>query len=211
MPQKQKGLGESEMSNYPKSLEELIDCLVKFPGVGRRSAERICNYLISTSDVEINRLACAILKVKERIRLCKVCNNLSEDEICQICQDLERQRDLLCIVEEPKDIIAIEKAGNFRGLYHVLLGAISPLEGKGLENLKIKELIERIKSDKIKEVIIATDTDGEGETTALYLTDSIKPLEIKITRIGVGVPAGSDLEYLDAVTLSKALDFRKEI
>lgn len=199
------------MSNYPKSLEELIDCLVKFPGVGRRSAERICNYLISASSTEVDRLAYTILRVKERIRLCKICNNLSEDEICHICQNSNRQRDLVCVVEEPKDIIAIEKAGNFKGLYYVLLGAISPLEGRGPQDLKTEKLMEKIKNDKIKEIVIATDADEEGEATALYLIDLIKPLGVRLTRIGIGVPVGSNLEYLDAPTLSKALESRREI
>jgi recombination protein RecR len=199
------------MPNYPKSLEELINCLIKLPGIGRRSAERICHYLISASDLEINRLSSAILKVKEKIRLCKICNNLCEDEICKICEDETRERDIICVVEELEGLLAIERAGNFKGLYHVLLGSVSPLEGKGLKDLKVNVLINRIKRDNIKEVIIATDTDTEGEATALYLTDSIKPLGVRLTRIGMGIPAGSNLEYLDAVTLSKALESRKEI
>jgi len=199
------------MKNYPKSLEELINCFIKLPGIGRRSAERICHYLISTSDSEINKLSSAILKLKERIRLCKVCNNLSENEICQICQDSSRERELLCVVEEPKDLIAIERAGSFRGLYHVLLGGISPLEGRGPETLKIEELKERIRRENIKELIIATDTDSEGEVTAIYISQIIKPLNIKLTRIGLGVPLGSNLEYTDSATLSKAIELRREI
>jgi len=197
--------------NYPKSLEELINCLIKLPGIGRRSAERICDYLIKLSDSEINKLSAAILRVKEKIKLCKICNNLSEDEICWVCQDETRQKDIICVVEEPKDVLVLERAGNFKGLYHVLLGSVSPLEGKRPEDLKTNILIERIKQNNIREVIIATDTDTEGEATALYLTELIKPLGIKLTRIGMGIPIGANLEYLDPVTLSKALESRREI
>ena len=199
------------MPGYPESIEELINELVKLPGIGRRSAERICHYLISTPDSQKYKLSQAILKIQEKIRLCKICNNLSEEEICQICQDKTREKDLLCIVEEPKDIFAIEKAGNFKGLYYVLLGPISPLEGRGPEDLKIGRLMERIKREDLKEVIIATDTDSEGEVTALYLTELIKPLGVKLSRICVGIPLGSSLEYTDPVTLSKALESRREI
>ena len=199
------------MSTYTESIERLIERLIKLPGIGRRSAERIVGYILNAPKEEVKVLSGAIYQVKESVRLCRICNNLSEEEICKICQDTRRKKDIVCIVENPSDVTAIEKAGNFSGVYHVLMGSISPLEGKGPGDLKIDSLIQRIKQDNIKEVIIATDADTEGETTALYLTKIIRPLGVKLTRIGVGIPMGSNLEYADTATLSKALDSRREI
>lgn len=199
------------MSPYTDSIEKLIERLIKLPGIGRRSAERIVGYILNAPSEEIKNLSGAIYKVKENVRLCRICNNLSEQETCKICQDSRRQKDIVCIVEKASDVSAIEKAGNFNGLYHVLLGSISPLEGKGPGDLKINGLISRIKENNIKEVIIATDADIEGETTALYLTKLIKPLGVKLSRIGMGIPMGSNLEYADSTTLSKALESRREI
>ncbi|MDD5432510.1 MAG: recombination mediator RecR [Candidatus Omnitrophica bacterium] len=195
--------------SYTDSIEKLIDCLTKFPGVGRRSAERIVSYVLGAPRDEIKSLSEAITKVKENVRFCKVCNNLSEEDLCKICQDVRRQKDLICIVEKPTDVTAIEKAGSFHGVYHVLLGAISPLEGRGPSDLKIEGLIQRIQENNIKEVIIATDADTEGETTAIYLTKLIKPLGVNLTRIGLGLPVGSNLEYADSSTLSKSLEARR--
>ena len=152
-----------------------------------------------------------ISKVKESVRFCRICNNLSEEELCKICQDSRRQQDTVCIVEKPGDVTAIEKAGSFTGVYHVLLGSISPLEGRGPGDLRIEGLIQRIKQDSIKEIIIATDTDTEGETTAMYLAKLIKPLGVRLTRIGLGIPVGSNLEYADATTLSKSIECRREV
>ncbi|MBI4972598.1 MAG: recombination protein RecR [Candidatus Omnitrophica bacterium] len=197
--------------SYPESIEKLIEKLTKFPGIGRRSAERIIGYILEAPKEEISSLSQAISKVKENVRFCRICHNLSEEELCKICQDVRRRKDIICIVEKPSDVTALEKAGNFSGLYHVLMGAISPLEGKGPGDLKIETLLNRIKENNIKEVIIATDADTEGETTALYLTKLIKPLGIKLTRIGVGIPMGSNLEYADSSTLSRALESRREI
>ena len=199
------------MASYTESIEKLIERLNKLPGIGRRSAERIVDYILKAPAEEIGLLSEAISRVKENVRLCSVCNNLSEADLCAICRDSRRERYLLCIVENPTDVTALEKAGNFHGLYHVLLGAISPLEGKGPADLKINGLIDRIKKDNVKEVIIATDADTEGEITALYLTKLIKPLGVKLTRIGLGIPMGSNLEYADSTTLSKALESRREI
>jgi len=199
------------MSTYTDSIEKLINCLIKLPGIGRRSAERIIGYILSASKEEVKALAEAIYKTKENVQFCRTCNNLSEEELCKICQDSRRQKDMVCIVEKPSDVAAIEKAGNFRGVYHVLLGSIAPLEGKGPSDLKIDGLMERIKENNIKEVIIATDADTEGEITALYLTKLIKPLGIKLTRIGVGIPMGSNLEYADSATLFCAMESRREI
>ncbi|MDD5165823.1 MAG: recombination mediator RecR [Candidatus Omnitrophica bacterium] len=199
------------MATYTESVEKLIDRLIKLPGIGRRSAERIVGYILNTPRDEVKSLAEAIYRTKENVRLCRICNNLSEEDICKVCQDLHRQKDVVCIVEKHSDVTAIEKAGNFRGVYHVLLGSISPLEGKGPSDLKIDGLMQRLKENNIKEIIIATDADTEGETTALYLTKLIKPLGVLLTRIGVGIPMGSNLEYADSATLSKSLESRREI
>jgi len=199
------------MTSYTDSIEKLIDSLIKLPGIGRRSAERIVNHILNASKEESKVLSEAISKVKENVRFCRICNNFSEQEFCEICQDNRRQKDIICIVQKPSDVTAVEKAGSFSGVYHVLLGSISPLEGRGPSDLKIDSLISRIKQNSVKEVIIATDTDTEGETTALYLTKLIKPLGVKLTRIGLGIPVGSNLEYADATTLSKSLESRREV
>ena len=199
------------MANYTASIEKLIDCLIKLPGLGRRSAERIVAHVLGASKDEIKILAECLIKVKESVRSCQICNNLSEEETCKICQDLSRQKDIICVVEKPSDVTAIEKAGNFHGLYHVLLGSISPLEGRGPSDLKIDGLIQRIKQGGIKEIIIATDADTEGETTVIYLTQLLKPLGARLSRIGLGIPVGSNLEYADATTLSKSLESRRTI
>lgn len=199
------------MSSYTESIEKLIGKLMKFPGIGRRSAERMIGYILDASQDEIKDLLEALSRVKGTVRFCRICNNLSEQELCRICQDNRRKKDTICIVGKPSDVSAIEKTGNFNGVYHVLLGSISPLEGKGPSDLKIDGLMKRIKEDNIKEVIIATDADTEGETTALYLAKLIKPLGVQLTRIGVGIPMGSNLEYADSTTLSKALESRRPV
>jgi len=196
---------------HTDSIERLIGALVKLPGIGRRSAERIVSYVLNAPIGEIRDLSEAIVKAKENVHLCRICNNFSEAELCRICQDERRKKDTVCIVEKPSDVTALEKAGNFSGVYHVLMGSISPLEGKGPSDLKIDGLIQRIKQDKIKEIIIATDADMEGETTALYLTKLLKPLGVTLSRIGLGLPVGSNLEYADSSTLSKALESRRAI
>lgn len=199
------------MSTYTESIEKLIDRLIKLPGIGKRSAERIVGYILDAPADEIKNLAEAISRVKENVRFCRICNNLSEQELCKICRDSRRRKDIICIVENPGDVTAIEKASGFDGVYHVLLGSIAPLEGKGPADLKINGLIERIKQDNVKEVIIATDADTEGETTALYLAELIKPLGVKLMRLGIGIPMGSSLEYTDSATLSKALESRRAV
>jgi len=199
------------MASYTDSIEKLIDRLIRLPGIGRRSAERIITYILEVSGDEIKKLSEAILKVKENVRFCRICHNLSEQDECAICRDLRRNQSILCVVERPNDITSLEKSGAFNGVYHVLMGAIAPLEGKGPSDLKIDTLINRIKQEKIQEVIIATDSDTEGEITALYLTKLIKPLAVKLSRIGLGLPVGSNLEYADSATLSKALESRRVI
>lgn len=197
--------------SYPNCLEELINQLEKLPGIGRRSAQRIAIYLLGKSPEEAKKLSNAIIALKEKIKLCKLCNNLSESDICTICNNPQRQKDTLCVVEEPKDVMAIERTGGFKGLYFVLGGRISPLEGIGPQDLKIFPLIQRIKIDKIKEIIIATNSDSDGEMTAIFLTKQIKPLGAKISRIGQGIPVGGNIEYADSATLSVAIETRREI
>ena len=199
------------MATYTDSIEKLIEKLTRFPGIGRRSAERIIGYILDASKEEIKQLTDAVSAVKENVRFCRVCHNLSEQELCKICQDSNRKKNVVCIVEKPSDVTAIEKARHFDGVYHVLMGSISPLEGKGPSDLKIDSLVNRIKQEKITELIIATDADTEGETTALYLTKLLKPLGIKLSRIGLGLPVGSNLEYADSATLAKALQSRRDI
>jgi recombination protein RecR len=199
------------VAGYTQSIEELIECLVKLPGIGRRSAERIVNYIISATLEEAQVFSDSIRKVKETVHFCSSCNNLSEQDTCMICQDSNRKKEIVCIVEKPSDVNALEKSGTYQGVYHVLHGSIAPLEGKGPEDLKVQSLIKRIQNNEVKEIIIATDADTEGETTAYYLAKMIKPHGIKITRIGVGIPMGSNVEYSDPSTLSIALNTRREL
>ncbi len=200
------------MANYTESIEKLIDRLIKLPGIGRRSAERVVAYILNSASFdEVRFLAEAIVKVKENVKFCSICHNLSEEDVCKICQDARRNKEIICIVENPSDVTAVEKSGTFHGVYHVLMGSISPLEGRGPSDLKIDSLLSRIKQNNIKEVIIATDADTEGETTAMYLTKLIKPMGISVSRIGLGLPLGSNLEYTDSATLSKALESRRSI
>jgi recombination protein RecR len=199
------------MSTYTESVERLIEKLTRLPGIGRRSAERMVTYILDAPKEEVVAMVEAITRVKETVRSCRVCNNLSEQELCRICQDLRRRKDLVCIVERPNDVTALEKAGSFAGTYHVLMGSISPLEGRGPNDLKVQGLLNRIKQDNVKEIVIATDADTEGETTAIYLTKLLKPYGVRITRIGVGIPMGSNLEYADSATLARAMDARREI
>lgn len=199
------------MSAYPDLIENLIQWLVKLPGIGRRSAERLAFYILQADKEEVRNLAQSIWEVKKNIKFCLRCNNLSQNEECNICTNPKRDKDVICVVEEPSDVTALEKAGVFHGVYHVLLGSISPLEGKGPADLKLDSLIRRIKENRINEVVIATDSDTEGEATSLYLTKQLKPLGVKISRIGVGIPVGSNLEFADAATLARALEGRREI
>ena len=197
---------------YPATIERLIQELVKLPGIGRRSAERVVfHFLNSPSKEDISLLAQRLLELKERVRLCQRCHNLSEQDECTICMNETRNKSILCVVERPNDVTSIEKTGTFNGVYHVLLGSIAPLDGKGPAELKIDSLMQRIKNEHIEEVIIATDSDTEGETTALYLSKLIKPLDVRLSRIGLGLPVGSNLEYADSATLSKALESRRAL
>jgi len=199
------------MVPYAKPIDHLIEALTKLPGIGKKTASRLAFHILRSSLSEAQELARAVLDVKEKIRLCSICFNLTDEDPCRICQDEHRSGEILCVVEGPNDLIAIENTGTFNGRYHVLHGTISPLEGIGPDDLKIKELLGRLKKERISEVILATNPTVEGGTTALYLTDLIKPFNIKMTRIAYGIPMGSEIEYSDGMTLSKALEGRREI
>lgn len=199
------------MTSYARPLVRLLEALEKLPGVGPRSAERMAFFILRTSKEQAQQLAQAIVDVKEHLRFCEVCFNLSETPRCIICQDASRDSSVLCVVEEPKDVLAIEKTGAFRGLYHVLLGAIAPLDGLGPELLKIDELFHRLGDTTVQEVVIATDADKDGETTAAYLSKLLRQRGIRVTRIASGIPVGSHLEYADQATLARALEGRREL
>lgn len=199
------------MAVYTKSMQELIEHFKKMPGIGAKTAERLAFYVLKSPKDEMAKFSSAINRVKESVRFCKKCGNLSEAEFCSICSDPRRDKTLVCVVEEPKDLILIEKSGQYKGTYHVLLGAISPLDGIGPEDLRIKELLHRIKEDKVKEVILATNSNAEGETTALYLSKEFKPFKIKVTRIAYGIPVGENFDYIDQATLIRALEGRQSV
>jgi recombination protein RecR len=197
------------MRDYAAPVQTLIEELKKLPGIGSKSAQRLAFHIIRASKNDAERLAHAILQLKESIRYCSICNNITDIDPCRYCSDPSRDRGIICVVEEPHNLIAIEKTREFHGLYHVLLGVLSPLQGIGPEQLRIQGLLERIKDGTVKEVIIATNPSVEGEATALYLSKLIKPSDIKVTRIAMGVPVGGDLDYADEVTVSKALEGRR--
>jgi recombination protein RecR len=199
------------MALHAKPIDQLVEALAKLPGIGRKTASRLTFHILRSSLSEAQALARAILDVKEKIRLCSICFNLTDEDPCQICKDERRNKEILCVVEGSNDLIAIENTGEFSGKYHVLHGTISPLEGIGPEDIKIKELMERLHQEKVVEVILATNPTVEGGATALYITDLIKPLGIKVSRIAYGIPMGGEIEYSDGMTLSKALEGRREV
>jgi recombination protein RecR len=194
---------------YEGIIQALIDELGRLPGVGPKSAQRIAFHIIQSDRVDVSRLAEVLKTVKERVKFCTTCGNISEEELCRICRDPRRDNTSICVVEESKDVIAIEKTREFKGKYHVLGGAISPIDGIGPENLRIRELMQRLAETEIAEVIIATDPNLEGEATATYLTRLIKPLGVKVSRLASGLPVGGDLEYADEVTLGRAFEGRR--
>jgi recombination protein RecR len=196
---------------YEGAIQDLIDELGRLPGIGPKSAQRIAFHIIQSERVDTTRLVEVLRTVKERVKFCTECGNLSEEELCRICRDPRRENATICVVEESKDVIAIEKTREFRGKYHVLGGAISPIDGIGPENLRIRELLTRLASTEIQEIIIATDPNLEGEATATYLTRLIKPMGIKISRLASGLPVGGDLEYADEVTLGRAFEGRRTV
>ncbi len=195
---------------YDGPVQDLIDELGRLPGVGPKSAQRIAFYLLKLPKGDAQQLAAAIVEVKERIGFCDICWNISESERCSLCTDPQRQTGSLCVVEEPKDVIALERAG-FRGRYHVLQGALNPMEGIGPEQLRIRELMSRISDEEVQELILCTNPNIEGEATAMYLSRQLQPLGIKVTRIASGLPVGGDLEYADELTLVRALEGRREL
>ena len=199
------------MTAYAKPIDRLIEALTRLPGIGRKTGSRLAFHILRSSSSEAQELARAILDVKEKIHLCSICFNLTDEEPCQVCRDERRNGEILCVVEGPNDLIAIENTGEFKGRYHVLHGTIAPLEGVGPEDIKIKELLDRLRGGGVTEVILATNPTVEGGATALYLTDLIKALGVKVTRIAYGIPVGGEIEYADGMTLLKALEGRREI
>lgn len=200
------------MSNmYEGIVQDLIDEFARLPGVGPKGAARIAFYLLNSPDDDVARLAHVLAEVKEKARFCRSCYNVAQDELCRICNDARREQSVLCVVEEPKDVLAVERTREFRGRYHVLGGAISPIDGVGPDDLRISELLARLANHEISEIILATDPNLEGEATATYLTRLISPLGIKVTRLASGLPVGGDLEYADEVTLGRAFEGRRQV
>jgi recombination protein RecR len=199
------------MKDYAEPLARLVDELKRLPGIGQKSAQRIAFHLQRALREDVEHLAAALLDVKDKIKLCSICNNLTEHDPCGYCSDTRRDPEVLCVVETPYNVISVEKTREFHGQYHVLHGVLSPLQGVGPEQLKLKSLLERLKSGKVKEIIVATSPTVEGESTAVYLSKLIKPLGVKVTRIAMGVPVGSELEFADEVTMLKALEGRREM
>ncbi|MFG1774842.1 recombination mediator RecR [Micromonospora sp. NPDC049051] len=196
---------------YEGAIQDLIDELGRLPGVGPKSAQRIAFHVLSADPADVNRLAGALRKVKELVRFCTSCYNVAESDRCRICRDPRRSDEVLCVVEEPKDVVAIERTGEFRGRYHVLGGAINPLEGIGPDNLRIRELMARLSDGTVRELILATDPNTEGEATATYLALMVKPMGISVTRLASGLPVGGDLEYADEITLGRAFEGRRAV
>jgi recombination protein RecR len=196
---------------YDGALQSLVDELSRLPGVGPKSAQRLAFHLLAADPADVDRLVEAITQVKVRIRFCSVCGNVSEQEQCRVCQDPRRDRSVICVVEEPKDVLAVERTREYRGLYHVLGGAISPINGVGPDDLRIRGLLTRLSGTEVSEVILATDPNVEGEATAAYLTRLIAPLGLTVTRLASGLPVGGDLEYADEVTLGRALQGRRSV
>jgi recombination protein RecR len=196
---------------YEGAIQDLIDELSRLPGVGPKSAQRLAFHVLSADPADVKRLAASLLRVKEVVKFCTVCFNVAEDDKCRICRDQRRSGEVLCVVEEPKDVVAIERTNEFRGRYHVLGGAINPLEGIGPDNLRIRELMTRLAEGEVKELILATDPNTEGEATATYLALLVKPMGITVSRLASGLPVGGDLEYADEITLGRAFEGRRTI
>jgi recombination protein RecR len=200
------------MSNmYEGIVQDLIDELAKLPGVGPKGATRIAFHLLATDSADVTRLATVLADVKDNIKFCRTCYNVAQDDLCRICADTRRDETSICVVEEPKDVLAVERTREFRGRYHVLGGAISPIDGVGPDDLRVTELMTRLADGAIVEIILATDPNLEGEATATYLTRMISPLGIKVTRLASGLPVGGDLEYADEVTLGRAFEGRRQV
>ncbi len=196
---------------YPKSIATLIEHFQKFPSIGPKSAQRMAFYLLRMPKSEVQKFAQAMIDAKENTKTCEICFNISSESPCEICQSSKRDRSTICVVSETKDLIAIEKTNEYKGLYHVLQGLISPMDGIGADDIRIKELLNRLTNDEVQEIILALPPSVEGEATSLYLTKLIKPFGIKISRIAFGLPVGADLEYADEITLAKAIEGRREL
>ena len=194
---------------YEGVIQDLIDELGRLPGVGPKSAQRIAFHVLQTDPIDVRRLVAALTEVIDKVRFCITCGNVSQDELCRICADPRRDPAVLCVVEESKDVVAIEKTREFRGRYHVLGGAISPIEGIGPDDLRVKELVTRLASAEVTEIILATDPNLEGEATATYLARLLKPMGLRVTRLASGLPVGGDLEYADELTLGRAFEGRR--
>ena len=199
------------MRQYPKPLARLINEMSKLPGIGTKTAQRLSFYILSLEDKEAEQLASAILTAKKEMKYCSVCGNLTDEDPCAICSDKSRTADTICVVESPKDVMAMERIREYNGLYHVLHGVISPMEGIGPEDINLMSLLKRLQANDIKELIIATNPNIEGEATAMYIARLVKPSGIKVSRIAHGIPVGGDLEYADEVTLLKAMEGRREL
>jgi recombination protein RecR len=197
------------MTGYALPIKRLIGELGKLPGIGEKTATRLATFILRASEEDARRLAQSILEVKQKIRFCSLCFNLAEGVLCEICMDPTRDKNLICVVEEPDSLVAIEESGSFRGTYHVLHGALSPLDGIGPDHLRLQELLKRIAENGAEEIIVATNPSVQGEATALLINKSVKPLGIRVTRIALGVPVGGDLKYMDRMTLSKSMEYRR--
>ncbi|NUR71580.1 MAG: recombination protein RecR [Hamadaea sp.] len=196
---------------YEGAIQDLIDELGRLPGIGPKSAQRLAFHVLAADPTDVRRLAQTLLRVKDVVKFCSICFNVAEDDKCRICRDARRSDEVLCVVEEPKDVVAIERTNEFRGRYHVLGGAINPLEGVGPDNLRIRELMTRLSQGDVKELILATDPNTEGEATATYLALLVKPMGITVSRLASGLPVGGDLEYADEITLGRAFEGRRTI
>ncbi len=199
------------MQYFPASLQALTDQFARLPGIGGKTAQRLAFYVLSLPFDEAQAFADTIMEAKQTVHTCPICQNLTDRQQCAVCSDATRDRGLICVVAEPKDVIALERSREFNGVYHVLHGVISPLNHVSPDDIKIKELLQRIGDDSVREVIMATNPDTEGEATAMYISRLLRPMGVKVTRLAYGVPVGSQLEYADEVTLSRALEFRQEI
>ncbi|MBW2433806.1 MAG: recombination protein RecR [Deltaproteobacteria bacterium] len=199
------------MTHYPPSILNLIKCIAKLPGIGEKTAERLALHILRSPRAEVEKLSNSIIAAKEKVRLCKKCFGLSDGEICQICSNPARDDTLLCVVEQPADMVAMEKSAAFNGLYHILSGVLSPMNGIGPEDIRLGELIAKIEHGRVKEVVLATSTTVEGEATAAYIKERLENYPLKVTRIASGVPIGGDLKYVDQVTLKKAMEKRHDM
>ncbi len=199
------------MDLYSPTVANLIEEFEKLPGIGPKTAQRLALFVLNLSLEEAKTLSDAIIKAKEKVKFCRICFNLTDEEVCDVCRSEKRDSSIICVVEEIKDLVALEKTREYQGVYHVLHGSISPIDGIGPEKLRVAELLERVKNGQVKEIILATNPNIEGEATAMYLSRLFKPLGLKVTRLASGLPAGGDLEYADEVTLTRALEGRREI